>query len=97
MEAAGKDNEDDLYGDLDNTASVQKSAAPSKIQAVRQINIQHEREEIRNLNNEVEMLKRENELLKRNMGMLYRTAKKELQRKDASILQMKMELDSRKF
>ena len=82
--------ENDLYGDLDS--SVTKTSKQSE--PPQQINIQEERKEIENLKKEVERLTKENETLKRNMGMLYRTASKELQRKDDSSMMMKM--DSRR-
>lgn len=105
-QSSENDHSDDLYGDLDNnvhpheTSSEIKSSAVARSSSksqVRQINIQQEREEIDSLKKEVERLKKENESLKRNMGTLYRTAKKELKRKDDSIMRMKMEIDSRKL
>ena len=95
------DQGDDLYGDLNDSSNNQtySSGLPVAKKSgkgpVHQINIQQEREDITNLKREVERLKKENEVLKRNMGILYRTATKELKRKDDAIIKMKMDLDSK--
>ncbi len=43
---------------------------------------------------QVQSLKAENDILKKNMGILYRTSKSELDRKDRIIAQLQDELDS---
>lgn len=86
---------DDLYGDLEETmgsAPVRSDCKP----ATHQINIQQEREDIRNLKKELERIKKENGVLKQNMGTLYRTAKKELERKDARIVELERELNAQR-
>ena len=49
-------------------------------------------EEVQVLQQRVEALKTENRVLKRNMGTLYRTAVAEIQRKDAQIQELQLEL-----
>eukprot|EP00804_Cyclotella_cryptica_P023335 CCRYP_000495-RA/>CCRYP_000495-RA protein AED:0.44 eAED:0.44 QI:0/-1/0/1/-1/0/1/0/57 len=48
------------------------------------------------LQREIASLKAENETLKRNMGILYRTSKAELERKDRTIEMLQGELDAMK-
>ena len=50
--------------------------------------------EITQLQQQVESVKAENDILKKNIGILYRTAKSELQRKDKTICQLQDEVDS---
>ena len=89
-------HEDDLYGDLDDTVakplpSTNKgsrneiSGAPSSMMP---------EPEVQQLLEHAKQLKAENEILKRNIGILYRTAKSELERKDRTIFQLQNELDS---
>jgi hypothetical protein len=74
---------DDLYGDLEN--AIAKQPEPGKPESL-------PAEE----NVDVAKLKAENETLKRNMGILYRTAKAELERKDRTIEMLQNELDALK-
>lgn len=74
---------DDLYGDLEN--AVAKQAEPKATKSLSAAG-----------NEDVSKLKEENETLKRNMGILYRTAKAELERKDRTIEMLQSELDSLK-
>jgi hypothetical protein len=83
------DDEQDLYGDLVESTTNTQATNTSK---PKQLNIQEEREDIVNLNKELERFKQENEVLKRNIGTLYRTATKELQRKDDRIAELEDEL-----
>jgi predicted RNase H-like nuclease (RuvC/YqgF family) len=69
--------EDDLYGDLDN---VQMEQAKPKSTTTLALETQ-----VQALQAHVDSLKVENETLKRNMGTLFRTARSEIQRKDAEI------------
>jgi|EP00979_Chaetoceros_neogracilis_P018630 predicted RNase H-like nuclease (RuvC/YqgF family) len=85
------DIDQDLYGDLDKNIGKVSGNSNS-----RQINIQQEREDIVNLNAELESAKKENDTLKRNIGTLYRTATKELQRKDDRITELEKELTGRR-
>ena len=68
-----------LYSDLNYIAA---ASAPTK-----------EQKEYRLQKKQLEQLKNENEILKRNISILYRTAKKELERKDVRIQQLEKELD----
>ena len=74
---------DDLYGDLVNATA--KQADPMSVKPLPT-----------NGNEDVAKLKEENETLKRNMGILYRTAKAELERKDKTIEMLHSELDALK-
>ena len=92
-------NEDDLYGDLDDAVA---QPMPSTNHVSTKNNetmkgmappILPEPEEVRQLLEQTKQLKAENDILKRNMGILYRTAKSELERKDRTIIQLQNELD----
>ena len=97
-------NDDDLYGDLDNTAvakaaSSQSSSQPSQHFAPKSVgaaqnNLLMSQPEIAKLQQQVKSLKTENDTLQRNVGILYRTAKSELERKDRTIEQLQNEIDS---
>lgn len=74
---------DDLYGDLENAIAKQPEPGnPESLPAEENV--------------DVAKLKAENETLKRNMGILYRTAKAELERKDRTIEMLQNELDALK-
>uniref|UniRef100_A0A7S3V6M3 Uncharacterized protein n=1 Tax=Chaetoceros debilis TaxID=122233 RepID=A0A7S3V6M3_9STRA len=103
-----ENQDDDLYGDLEDniTPPTPSPSLSSEIRVndkvkvppgprARQINIQHEREEIQILKQQVESLKKENNALKKNMGILYRSAKLELDRKDARTKRLEEELKMR--
>lgn len=66
-----------MYGDLDNVHIEQVKPKSTKI-----LELERKVNELQAL---VDTLKQENETLKRNMGTLFRTARSELQRKDAEI------------
>ena len=93
-------NEDYLYGDLDdavakpmqstNHVSTNNETMTGRLMAPP---ILPEPEEVRQLLEQTKQLKAENDTLKRNMGILYRTAKSELERKDRTIIQLQNELD----
>jgi len=97
-------NEDDLYGDLDD--AVAKPLPPSKQQPhtfmastsdMRNPLSQQpmmSKPEIVKLQSHLKSLKEENNILKKNIGILYRTSKSELERKDRTIDQLQNELDS---
>lgn len=95
------DESEDLYGDIDdspvfpismtaNTAqAAQLTAAGSTATTAKSAS--HPRslvEEVKFLQNKVSKLQKENEVLKRNMGILFRTATAEIQRKDKEILRL---------
>ncbi|KAL7542450.1 hypothetical protein ACHAXR_012362 [Thalassiosira sp. AJA248-18] len=92
-------NDDDLYGDLDDavakpmpsTTSYTSSTSRKSLTAPPTMMSQPE---IAQLQQQVKSLKVENDLLKRNIGILYRTSKSELERKDRTIDQLQNELDS---
>jgi hypothetical protein len=95
---------DDLYGDLDGTVakptqqpitstqlpntSVTSAAAAEESSAP----INHTNQS--KLQQQLYATRAENEELKKNMGILYRTAKAELERKDRTIDTLQNELDS---
>ena len=87
-----QEENDDLYGDL-NTINVQanENKPQSNQVGVKQIHTIHtikptSGEDMKKLQSQLEKMRKENETLKRNIGTLYRTAKMELERKDARIL-----------
>mmetsp|Transcript_30001 Transcript_30001/g.51044 ORF Transcript_30001/g.51044 Transcript_30001/m.51044 type:complete len:98 (-) Transcript_30001:75-368(-) len=91
-------NDDDLYGDLDDTVAKpitsssntsQTSRAPPTMPMTMMAP-----PEIAQLQQQIKSLKAENETLKKNIGILYRTAKSELERKDRTIDQLQNELDA---
>lgn len=81
---------DDLYGDLDGV-QMEKRAAHKKPRVA--VTIDREAEE---LHARVTALEKENATLKRNMGTLFRTARAELERKDAEIKSLTKELDQQR-
>ena len=98
------DETDDLYGDIDDTPVFAMSSAvthhtqaaarpttttPTATKSATAPN--HPRslvEEVQFLQDKVAKLERENQVLKRNMGILFRTATAEIQRKDKEILRL---------
>ena len=69
--------DDDLYGDLVNVELEQ-----AKPRSTTTLELEQKVQDLQAL---VDALKKENETLKRNMGTLFRTARSEIQRKDAEI------------
>ena len=53
--------------------------------------------ELHQLQQQINTLRAENEVLKKNMGILYRTAKSELDRKDRTIDRLQNELDGQRM
>ena len=86
-----EEDDDDLYGDLNTTkTSTSENQSQSKKASARKMHDIHstayvDEEAMTKLQAEFEKIKKENETLKRNIGTLYRTAKMELERKDARI------------
>ena len=84
----------DLYEDLMDTkvAAVatgrKKSASSSSSKGPQSF-----AEQVETFQQRVQALERENLTLKRNMGTLFRTAKRELERKDAEMQRLQQELD----
>lgn len=96
-------NDDDLYGDLDDAAVAKP--APSNAGRTEQYAAAQEtstaappplatQPEIAQLQQQLKSLKAENDVLKKNIGILYRTAKSELERKDRTIDQLQSEIDA---
>jgi hypothetical protein len=77
-------NNDDLYGDLEGAVAKPKSITPPGMSE----------SQVEQLREQILSLKAENDTLKKNMGILYRTSKSELERKDRTIVQLQNELDS---
>lgn len=97
-----EEEEDDLYGDLTQpTAQTQENQSSSTnkgcggVRQIRAIPFTHvNEEEMAKLQAELDALKNENKTLRRNIGTLYRTAQKELERKDARILALEGNIKS---
>ena len=93
-------NDDDLYGDLDDAAIAKSTGAkpaahlPSAAAMDAHPNALMSQPEMAQLQRQVQALKNENEVLKRNIGILYRTAKSELDRKDRRLDELQNELDT---
>ena len=85
--------DDDLYGDL-TTVAVKPATTSQLTFASKQSPVTPS--EVGELQQRVASLKEENETLRRNMGILYRTAKAELDRKDKTINQLQNDLDRMK-
>ena len=95
------DESEDLYGDIDDSpvfpmattadraqSTCATAAVSSSTMTTSKKNASHPRslvEEVKFLQEQVTKLEKENEILKRNMGILFRTATAELQRKDKEI------------
>ena len=98
-------NEDELYGDLDDAAvakpqtnNVTKKNDATTIMSTsmsaQTMPTMMSQPEMIQLQQQIKSLKAENDTLKRNIGILYRTAKSELERKDRTIGQLQDEVDS---
>lgn len=88
MQSPNDHRDDDLlYGDLEDAAIAKPSSNSTIALTMTEL-------EIEQLRQRLQSLKLENDILKQNMGILYRTAKSELDRKDRTILQLQSELDS---
>ena len=100
-------NEDELYGDLDDAAVAKpqtnnvtkKNDATTTIMSTSRSEhtmptMMSQPEIMIQLQQQIKSLKAENDTLKRNIGILYRTAKSELERKDRTIGQLQDEVDS---
>ena len=81
--------EDDLYGDLNLAAA---KPAPRK----QQTSPTPSDQDVSKLQQRIKQLEAENETLKKNMGILYRTAKSELERKDRRLEELENDLDARR-
>ena len=102
------DGDDELYGDLDD-ATVAKQTKKSKNATIisttsmmsahhtmptMMMSSQSEEIMIKQLQHQIKSLQAENDTLKKNIGILYRTAKSELERKDGTIGRLQDEVDS---
>jgi predicted RNase H-like nuclease (RuvC/YqgF family) len=79
--------EEDLYDDL-------KEAKPAPKSAKRKFEIATPGNNTDQLEKKVQQLEQENEILRRNLGTLYRTAKSEIERKDAEIERLMKQVES---
>jgi len=84
---------DDLYSDLENAVAKQSEPGSNSgnTKGIRNTTVATSAG-----NADTDKLIAENETLKRNMGILYRTAKAELERKDRTIEMLQSELDALK-
>jgi chromosome segregation ATPase len=92
-----KNEDDDLYGDLHLAAAAKP--VPGKKQQLLSSSTKPTASlspETSQLQQQIKTLQAENEALKKNMGILYRTAKSELERKDRRIDELQNELDARR-
>ena len=100
----GEDNNDDeimLYDDLTNAkipavASIKSTVKPTGFSQSLTSNDNKPKsftEQVVELQSQVESLSNENQRLRRNIGTLFRTARSEIQRKDAEISRLMEELD----
>jgi hypothetical protein len=87
MQSNHRGDDDLLYGDLEDAAIAEPSSSNTIALTMTEL-------EIKQLRQQLQSLKSENDILKQNMGILYRTAKSELDRKDRTILELQSELDS---
>lgn len=93
-----EENDDELYGDLDIVTSVTKSTASSKKKIKTALTGEegvdyYEASVVEKLRKELEESQRANSTLKRNIAILYRTAKAEIERKDATLQSLQDRLD----
>ena len=93
--------DNDLYGDLDNAvakpmSSNTRQTAPhtSTSKSLSAPPTMMSQPEIVQLQQQIKSHKAENDILKKNIGILYRTSKSELERKDRTIDQLQNELDA---
>lgn len=84
--------DDDLYGDLHLAAAAKP--VPGLLSSSTKPTASSP--ETSKLQQQIKTLQAENEALKKNMGILYRTAKSELERKDRRIDELQNELDARR-
>ncbi len=91
-------NEDDLYGDLNLAAAkpVPRKQTASSFAPTSSSTPTSNSPDILKLQQQIKSLQAENETLKKNMGILYRTAKSELERKDRRIDELQNDLDARR-
>ena len=84
-------NEDDLYGDLNFAAAKPTS---SSVEPTASSTPPTSHPDITKLQEQITKLEAENATLKKNMGILYRTAKSELERKDRRMEELQNDLDA---
>ena len=108
--ATDGDGDDELYGDLDDATvakQTKKSKNATIISTTSMMSAHHtmptmmssssqlsEEIMIKQLQHQIKSLQAENDTLKKNIGILYRTAKSELERKDGTIGRLQDEVDS---
>mmetsp|Transcript_20862 Transcript_20862/g.34481 ORF Transcript_20862/g.34481 Transcript_20862/m.34481 type:complete len:92 (+) Transcript_20862:305-580(+) len=84
---------EDLYGDLDNVKMEKSSSSNSKPKSTTTVALEKQIEELKA---RTMVSEKENETLKRNMGTLFRTARTEIERKDAEIASLTKQLNPSK-
>jgi predicted RNase H-like nuclease (RuvC/YqgF family) len=84
---------DDLYGDLDGVQMEKSASTANKPKSTTTVALAKYAEEI---HARVTALEHENAALKRNMGTLFRTARTEIERKDAEIRSLTKELNQQR-
>ena len=82
----------DLYGDLEDRKPTARGNGVVKNKESRYEGALSLTDQVDFLRKQVEELTSENKTLKRNMGILYRTAKEEIKRKDTQIEELLQEL-----
>lgn len=88
--------DDDLYGDLHLAAAAKLVPGKQQLLSSSSRPTASLSPETSQLQQQIKTLQAENEALKKNMGILYRTAKSELERKDRRIDELQNELDARR-
>ncbi|KAL7453076.1 hypothetical protein ACHAWC_004764 [Mediolabrus comicus] len=91
-----KNEDDDLYGDLHLAAAAKPVPGKQQLLSSSTKPTASLSPETSQLQQQIKSLQAENEALKKNMGILYRTAKSELERKDRRIDELQNELDARR-
>ena len=90
MSESSRKNDNDSHNHKEDTSSLLYSDLKYLSAASA---LTKEQKEHRLQKKQLEHFKNENEILKRNISILYRTAKKELERKDIRIQQLEKELE----
>ena len=88
-------DEQALYGDLGDAKVTTTSAKQTSSTAASSRRPVSFAEQVEHLEAQVQQLTKENQTLKRNIGTLFRTARREMDRKGAQIKELQQALDSR--
>lgn len=94
-----EDDDIDLYDDLSLVKPASATSKPIANTHYKTTSSQSSfvslENQVKDLEREIKDLKEENETLKRNMGVLFRTAKREIQRKNAAMEALQQTIDTR--